>query len=111
PRTVRRLHLTRHPGGPSAVSLHITARLGQADQNSDGHDGGEGGDKHRAKHSVTHSRLRPHLKVPSSPVAYDDGSFGHVMATGSMHHVPARSGPWGVEICQRIRPMRHLPMR
>lgn len=65
---------------PVTVSL-ITLRAGEVTQSSECHDGREGGDKHRAKHCLTHSRLRPHLKVPSSPVEYDDGSFGHVVTT------------------------------
>ncbi len=87
---------------PGAVRPNIALRTGEAAQRAEGNNGGEGGDKHRAKQSVTHNRLRPHLKVPFSPVTYDDGSFGHVMATQSVHHVPACSGPWGVEIWPRI---------
>jgi hypothetical protein len=102
---------SHHPRTPGAVGPSVTLRTREATQCSEGHNGGEGGDKRRAKHSLSHSRLRPHLKVSSSPVGYDDGSFGHVMATQSMHHVPARSGPWGVEIWQQMGLRRHIPTR
>ena len=49
-------------------SMNVALRTGEAGDCAERHNGGEGGDKHRAKHSVTHSRLRPHLKVPFSPV-------------------------------------------
>ena len=60
--------LPRRPPAPAAVrpaSLFAPERPPSAPKATDG---GEGGDKHRAKHSLTHSRLRPHLKVSSSPV-------------------------------------------
>ncbi|AKZ57003.1 hypothetical protein SAM23877_3958 [Streptomyces ambofaciens ATCC 23877] len=46
----------------------VALRTGEAGQRTHGHNGGEGDNKHRAKHSDTHSRLRPHLMVPHSPV-------------------------------------------
>jgi hypothetical protein len=95
---------------PTAVRRYVARLPRQPTQGPEGHDRGESSGKHRAKHSVPHSRLRPHLKVSSSPVEYDDGSFRHVMATQSVHHVPACSGPWGVEIWQHMGHNGHIPM-